>query len=655
MAAMRTTTPVLSHSPCVEPSVGFLSLFLAVILLGSVSSTLSGDHPRTLQSFGVQVKKGQPVYPLPSTVALGLFNSDPLLDVAFFDGGKVQVYQNMGNGMFEFVGERSVLGDVDKMEWRKERMFSPTLFNQFSWGELHITCKDGSSNVLSHEQLIPRQADLAFASQIPARPPLDFRERWRSQTQTQLSPMVEMDDIDNDGRIEVAYSFYHEFSDSSRLVIYECDGDDSFRVDWDSVLTGAVGPMKITDIDNDGHKEIVLVRDGEVVMLECLAQGRYRYYGTNIGYSFPPFKVIQTDIDHNGRNELVLLTSNPSPPSGQYPTLIYVAEFVLKSNGPNGWTMIFNQQIASYGGYTFDMAIGQVDGTGRDEIILGGGAVGVNEPVPVGYLWHNGTTWITRSIYTGLYSGSAAPMFVKLDADSTKELFIGGVGPLGHGSLFALKHQHDTTWSVLWADSSLRNAPLCVNAGILAGQFVVAGATTWDRSPADTLYTQLHVYLPSGDKLGIWQRDTESIQSFHILDLDNDARANLITAMLSPWRNHLADYEYYGVSDVGEGANAALNGFQLFQNYPNPFNPATAIGFYLTERSHVRIEMYDILGREVRTLIDNDLLQGACTLTWNGTRQEGGEASSGVYFCRMIVTGEKGTLYVKTQKMLLMH
>ena len=658
MAAMRCATLALSHalsfSQLIKPK-GIAVRFLAVLSVVACES-FAGNTSHTLQSFGVRVEHGRIVYPLPSHVALGLFNPDPLLDVACCAEGKVQIYQNLGNGLFDCVGERSVSGAVEKMEWRKEKMFGQNIPDQFSWGELSVTYSDGHGQILTREQLIPAKVNLGFTPQIPLPPTLDFRERWRSQMETQPSPFVAIDDLDRDGRIEVVYSFYQWANDTPRFVVYRCVGDDSFAVDWDTVITGAYGPFTISDVDKDGHEEVVLGRNGQLVLLECLGPGQYRYYSTNIGYQFPPFKVIEADVDHDGRNELVLLTSNPSPPSGQDATLIYVAEYSSKGRLPDGsWLMSFNQQVVHYGGYVFDMAVGQVDDQGWDEIVPAGGSFGVNEPVPIDYLWYNGSSWIVRQIYTGLQSGTTAPMFVNLNADSTQEIFIGGVGPIGHGSCYALDYVGDTTWSVMWADSSLRNTPLSVDAGMLDGQFIVAGANTVDRGSLDTLYTQLHVYQPSGHKLGIWQRDTASVQNFHILDIDNDGRTNLVAPVFSPYRHYLADYEYYGISGVVREPNVESSGFQLYQNYPNPFNPVTAITFYLQQSSHVEIRIYDVLGKEVRTLAKNDLPQGSHTVSWNGTTNEGGDAASGVYFYRMIAREDQGTLYTQTKKLLLVR
>jgi hypothetical protein len=87
--------------------------------------------------------------------------------------------------------------------------------------------------------------------------------------------------------------------------------------------------------------------------------------------------------------------------------------------------------------------------------------------------------------------------------------------------------------------------------------------------------------------------------------------------------------------------------FELYQNYPNPFNPTTTISFNLPEASLVTIKVYDILGREVVTLLDNEYLdEGNQELMFNAN-----EFSSGVYLYRIIVNGGQ---YQQIKKMMLM-
>ncbi len=64
-------------------------------------------------------------------------------------------------------------------------------------------------------------------------------------------------------------------------------------------------------------------------------------------------------------------------------------------------------------------------------------------------------------------------------------------------------------------------------------------------------------------------------------------------------------------------------------------NPSTKIAFELPKASHVRLVVYDVVGREVAQIADGDYPAGYTELTWNGTNRNGGRVSSGVYFYRI--------------------
>ncbi len=75
--------------------------------------------------------------------------------------------------------------------------------------------------------------------------------------------------------------------------------------------------------------------------------------------------------------------------------------------------------------------------------------------------------------------------------------------------------------------------------------------------------------------------------------------------------------------------------FALSQNYPNPFNPTTNISFDVSKPSNVVIVVYDILGQQVRTLVDQNMMPGRYNETWDGTNNLGQQVTSGIYFYRM--------------------
>ncbi|MEK9137366.1 MAG: T9SS type A sorting domain-containing protein, partial [Bacteroidota bacterium] len=98
----------------------------------------------------------------------------------------------------------------------------------------------------------------------------------------------------------------------------------------------------------------------------------------------------------------------------------------------------------------------------------------------------------------------------------------------------------------------------------------------------------------------------------------------------------------------GRGTEAVPGEFALHQNYPNPFNPATTIHFDLPSQGHVKLIVYDLLGREVRTLVNNELPAGYHSVAFDASRQVG--MASGVYFYRLASQG-----YVVTRRMLLLR
>ena len=84
--------------------------------------------------------------------------------------------------------------------------------------------------------------------------------------------------------------------------------------------------------------------------------------------------------------------------------------------------------------------------------------------------------------------------------------------------------------------------------------------------------------------------------------------------------------------------------FELEQNYPNPFNPTTTISYSLGRRSHVGLKVYDILGREVQTLVNKELGAGYHEIIFDAST-----LGNGVYFYRM----ETGN-FSKTKKLILL-
>ncbi len=114
-----------------------------------------------------------------------------------------------------------------------------------------------------------------------------------------------------------------------------------------------------------------------------------------------------------------------------------------------------------------------------------------------------------------------------------------------------------------------------------------------------------------------------------------------------------SSYSYSGQFNTGgatsvEAENEIPSTFALEQNYPNPFNPTTAISYSIVKSSFVSLKVYDMLGREVKTLVNQEMTAGKYNLNWNGNDNFGNTVSSGTYIYR--ITADN---FVSSKKMIL--
>ncbi|MCA1803058.1 MAG: T9SS type A sorting domain-containing protein [Rhodothermaceae bacterium] len=115
-----------------------------------------------------------------------------------------------------------------------------------------------------------------------------------------------------------------------------------------------------------------------------------------------------------------------------------------------------------------------------------------------------------------------------------------------------------------------------------------------------------------------------------------------------PWTNGSFKIQApVSIEDEGEVATA----YVLSQNYPNPFNPTTVIEYVLPVRSHVTLKVYDLLGRELRILVDSEMQGG-----YHSAVLDMGDLSSGVYLYRLEADPTNGSSrgrYVRTRYMTI--
>jgi hypothetical protein len=115
------------------------------------------------------------------------------------------------------------------------------------------------------------------------------------------------------------------------------------------------------------------------------------------------------------------------------------------------------------------------------------------------------------------------------------------------------------------------------------------------------------------------------------------------TVVLRPSAEEMPLKLLIGTSEFVDAARSEIapTMLQLLPNYPNPFQTHTMLEFTLPERREVRLEIYDVLGRRVRTLAHRPYEAGRHTVRWDGRNATGQPVASGIYLGRLVVGDQR--------------
>jgi hypothetical protein len=220
-----------------------------------------------------------------------------------------------------------------------------------------------------------------------------------------------------------------------------------------------------------------------------------------------------------------------------------------------------------------------------------------------------------------------------------------------------------------WSDEN-------INGGALFTTVAADGSTAVPRlgGPIDntdilTTSASFSWYLttaPSQDQLYSIQVANDDTMNNVVYKKDNltglTAKINLPSAGKYYWLINVTtkDNQHHGTSATGSftvNTITSVNGennsvpktFEVFQNYPNPFNPSTTIRLALPKASHVSVKVYNMLGQEIKALINGNKTMGNYSVVWNGDDNSGKKVAGGVYIYR-VITGSNNV----SKKMILL-
>ncbi len=174
------------------------------------------------------------------------------------------------------------------------------------------------------------------------------------------------------------------------------------------------------------------------------------------------------------------------------------------------------------------------------------------------------------------------------------------------------------------------------------------GLLTWD-APTSRDLTGYNVYLDDMNNSITFTTNLQCLlTNFEELVAGQDYTAGVSAVYDDPGESAIVTINFtYSGTETNDALVAAtiLNG-----NYPNPFNPETTISFSVVQTSSlVNLEIYNLKGQKIKTLVNGTLSSGIHSVIWNGTDEKGKSVASGVYLYKMR-TGN----YVSTKKMILM-
>ncbi len=201
----------------------------------------------------------------------------------------------------------------------------------------------------------------------------------------------------------------------------------------------------------------------------------------------------------------------------------------------------------------------------------------------------------------------------------------------------------------LWATSRAPNMPnkdAIFKVNISTGDTIIVGHTGLGKQTNDIVFDE------NNNLYGVIGSATELND---IISINTSTGVGSVIGSIG--MKHILGLAYLDqfVTGIDEQQNNEIlpADFVLSQNYPNPFNPATTINFSLPVESEVKLVIYNLLGQEVMTLINEQMTAGNHSVNWNATNSGRKHLTSGIYFYKMTANGTNGQKFQDIKKMIL--
>ena len=530
---------------------------------------------------------------------------------------------------------------------------------------------------------------------------------WQNDTTKVVSEMAIVKagfDTDQDGWGEFLCAWTD--LDSNYTLMYEATGDDTYELVWyfkHPLPANSFAGIAVGDIDNNGVVDIVITLPSQVNgdspprlwVFEwngVVGENKYgRYTGEEMvptnewdydlpsGTDFRPYSQTIEDIDHDGKNELITGVRD-----GGRGREVVVSSVQGQLSGFGSWNIEYNF-AQSFGGSNYCTTTGDLDGDGNTEIYM--------------FIWdlftmrifecmgdqQYETVFETDKLYSseGIdYGGLDGLRVADVDGDGVNEMYIAGTEE--QNQIFIVTGISDISQMTSDDIQELLTIPATGNPAAGIGKFrsmymadpdkdgnlsmMIAGERNGqiydveykgEGDPADSASWDVNVIFDIWELSGYAPDDNPTLSprlfyGYPADDMDNDGKDEYLFVNYSTDHSIWDDDAYVWILEIDEAtgvsndAGLLPNSIELRQNYPNPFNPATNIEFSLNTVSDVKLVVYDVLGRELETLVNRSLPAGIHTYKFDAA-----DYSTGIYYYSLFV-GNGSSDAVQTRKMLLL-
>jgi len=425
---------------------------------------------------------------------------------------------------------------------------------------------------------------------------------------------VDVSDLDGDGNLEIlAVHVPEEGNDGPNLYVFEHTGTDNdygtaAAVTWDLGSSGRdiVRVAKAADVDGDGQQEVVMTAytsQPSIVIASVsdfsLPVWTTEYVNNDIGGSSPDIAAIGIgDLDGDGTPEVVLT-------EGATDQVLIINATAANTYGIAMLSTPVGHSVSVHG---IDLA--DADGDGRDEAYIAN---------------LQGYVYVISNATADAGSFTTADLYTIVETE--EQWLEASTGDLGGGSLeFVI---------------AASNASKAVSYQYLGGDVTEAASYS-----AVTVVEEDDFFNIAPGGIRVYGLDVAG-------DMDGDGLPELVFTRGSSRGGENAPGIY-----IAEFANAFVGTdedfslpveFALMQNYPNPFNPITTITYDIPEATDVRLEIYNIMGQRVHTLVKGFHRPGHYRIQWAGTNDHGQSLASGMYIYRI-----KASHFVSVKKLVFM-